>query len=195
MAYFMYLQKARRRCSAPSHDPRSRPLSDPEYTVPLGLCGCGCGQETPIATRSWRNCSGNRPPVRKGEHLSYVRGHNRRRTNQPYKVEDRGYKTRCWIWQRTIASNGYAVFMENYKMIYAHRRYYEEYNGVIPEGYQVDHLCRVRCCVNPAHLEATTGAENTYRAAITKVVTGLDNELDTNPYGWITMELKRRGCE
>ena len=44
-----------------------------------------------------------------------------------------------------------------------HRVAYELFVGPIPDGLQVDHLCRVRECANPAHLEAVTQAENMRR--------------------------------
>lgn len=45
----------------------------------------------------------------------------------------------------------------------AHRVAYEEWIGPIPDGYQIDHLCRNRGCINPFHLEAVTGYENRMR--------------------------------
>jgi hypothetical protein len=51
----------------------------------------------------------------------------------------------------------------NYKQLKAHRVSYEMYKGPIPDGLQIDHLCRVTICVNPAHLEAVTGKVNCQR--------------------------------
>jgi len=73
----------------------------------------------------------------------------------------------CWIWQGRPSSTGYGKLgAENNRgsMLYAHRVSYEIHNGPIPDGLQIDHLCRVPMCVNPDHLEAVTPAVNTMRA-------------------------------
>src|SRR5688500_15244750 len=55
----------------------------------------------------------------------------------------------CWEWQGAISTAGYG----SYRGGYVHRIMCERFNGPIPAGYQVDHLCRNTRCVNPAHLE------------------------------------------
>lgn len=76
----------------------------------------------------------------------------------------------CWLWRGctdgTPSREGYALLTIDYKIYKAHRVSYEAHVGPIPEGLQLDHLCRVRRCVNPKHLEPVTAAENLRRAAI-----------------------------
>ena len=68
---------------------------------------------------------------------------------------------------KTGGKNGdYAVFCVNGKQTYAHRFSYEFYKGKIPDGFQIDHLCRKRDCVNPDHLEAVTQKENINRGLV-----------------------------
>lgn len=74
--------------------------------------------------------------------------------------EDRGYTTLCRIWQGVVHSTGYGKI----KSEYAHRVAWEAHYGKkIPEGMVIDHLCRVRCCVNPEHMEVVTRGENVRR--------------------------------
>ena len=69
----------------------------------------------------------------------------------------------CWVWLGACTAGGYGTISINKKTFYAHRLFYEFYRAPIPFGLQIDHLCRVRCCVNPDHLEIVTNRENTLR--------------------------------
>ncbi|TMD08296.1 MAG: HNH endonuclease [Chloroflexi bacterium] len=76
--------------------------------------------------------------------------------------------TGCWLWTGPVRGQGYGgLYIPNGKRggvaFYAHRASYMVFRGPIPKGQQLDHLCRVRLCVNPAHLECVTGAENRRR--------------------------------
>ncbi len=78
----------------------------------------------------------------------------------------------CWLWTAARYPNGYGTIRIDGtpgRMVSAHRLAYEKLIGPIPEGLEIDHLCRQRSCVNPAHLEPVTHAENVRRmgAAIT----------------------------
>lgn len=70
----------------------------------------------------------------------------------------------CWLWTAGLDSKGYGQFRVNTeRKVVAHRFAYELLVGPVPEGLQLDHLCRVRRCVNPAHLEPVTSRVNTLR--------------------------------
>ncbi len=69
----------------------------------------------------------------------------------------------CWLWTACLFHNGYGQFNASGATAYAHRFAYEACVGPIPDSLELDHLCRVRCCVNPAHLEPVTSRENTLR--------------------------------
>lgn len=75
--------------------------------------------------------------------------------------------TGCWNWTgRTDPRIGYGClerFFKGKKYILAHRLAYALMVGDIPENFTIDHLCRNRRCVNPAHLEAVPFARSTTR--------------------------------
>lgn len=68
----------------------------------------------------------------------------------------------CWEWLGSKVE-GYGQFRWKYQTFLAHRLSYELLVGPIPEGLTLDHLCRNRACISPAHLEPVTQAENNRR--------------------------------
>jgi len=118
------------------------------------VCECGCG----LSTTVFRN-----KPRR------FVSGHNSRfgrplqeRFWSHLKVQD----NKCWLWFGQKSNKGYGQLPEagrGSKMLLAHRVAYQLYKGLIPEGLELDHLCRTPLCVNPDHLEAVSHRENVKR--------------------------------
>jgi hypothetical protein len=81
------------------------------------------------------------------------------------KVDKRGPDD-CWDWTSPARlANGYGIIWDRtaQRAIVAHRFAYQLFVGAIPEGMELDHLCRNRLCVNPAHLEPVTRRENQLR--------------------------------
>jgi hypothetical protein len=71
--------------------------------------------------------------------------------------------TGCWLWGGAITNRGYATLSIHKKTYSAHRFSYELLRSQIPNGLILDHLCRVRWCVNPDHLECVTYQINVLR--------------------------------
>lgn len=72
--------------------------------------------------------------------------------------------TGCYLWTAATNRGGYGVYCISKKTLLAHRFAYEAEKGPIGPGLQIDHKCRNKSCVNPAHLEAVTQSENTRRS-------------------------------
>jgi hypothetical protein len=71
------------------------------------------------------------------------------------------FTSSCWLWVGSIYQNGYGKYGR--KGVMAHRIFYTLFKGNVPEDMALDHLCRVRRCVNPDHLEIVTLEENILR--------------------------------
>lgn len=123
-------------------------------------CSCGCGMRVKRSrvTDLFHN-------VVPGQPRSYVKGHCGAQANKKinrYIIEP---ESGCWIWQLSTR-DGYGITKGSFqseKVQQAHRVVYEEHKGLIPNGMVLDHLCQIRLCVNPDHLEVVTVAENNHR--------------------------------
>jgi len=134
------------------------------------MCECGCGEPAPVASFTDRARG-----YEKGKPRRFVNGHqNRGRISslrrkhvldeRYFSIEDKGYKTPCWVWKRaTVGERGYGQVSVCGKKVVAHRAVWEERIGPWPAGLQADHLCRVRLCVNPDHIEPVTQSVNQRR--------------------------------
>lgn len=73
----------------------------------------------------------------------------------------------CWLYAGLINTDGYGIIYvkdnDKYLKLRVHRIMYEAYKGEIPQGLILDHLCRVRSCINPNHLETVTDKVNVLR--------------------------------
>ena len=69
----------------------------------------------------------------------------------------------CWVFTGKLSPRGYGKVSVDRVPRLAHRVVYEDWFGPIPEGLTLDHLCLTKSCVNPAHLEPVSAAENTRR--------------------------------
>ncbi len=136
------------------------------------LCECGCGEPTWIATKT----NAKRGWV-KGEAVRWRRGHAPvGRPALPFesywRSEERGHTTPCWIWIGGLNQDGYGcINRDGYTS--AHRYSWFRRHGPIPAALEIDHLCRVRCCVNPDHMELVTRSENVLRGVHARLNTVL----------------------
>lgn len=74
----------------------------------------------------------------------------------------------CWLWMGSVDRDGYGRISTSPKSglprnVLVHRAMYAHYQGRIPDGLTIDHLCRVRCCCNPDHMEPVSNVTNVMR--------------------------------
>jgi HNH endonuclease len=129
------------------------------------MCPCGCLQPL-LGGDDWQG-------------TGFLRNHTpaKREQNVPsYKIVGTGYRTPCWIWQGVTNKWGYAKTKRFGRTMAGHRLFYLAYFGSLPKGdssgpfrFQLDHLCRVRLCVNPEHLEPATCVQNIRRGLVPKL--------------------------
>lgn len=74
----------------------------------------------------------------------------------------------CWFWIGSRDRLGYGRLHHDGRPRLAHRLFFELTNGPVPDGLELDHLCRVPSCVRPDHLEPVTHAENLRRGRVAR---------------------------
>lgn len=93
--------------------------------------------------------------------------------------------------------DGYGSVWRDGRMVSAHRAMYELMIGPVPDGLELDHLCRNRRCCNPGHLEAVTHAENVRRGELWKVAGAKTHCVNGHPFDEANTYLYpsgKRGC-
>lgn len=105
--------------------------------------------------------------------------------------------TGCWVWTACLGGGGYGKYWGGAtigRVMVAHRFAYESLVGPVPDGLQLDHLCRNRACVNPAHLEPVTVRENLLRGVGPSAQAALATHCpDGHPYSGENLYLSPRG--
>ena len=131
-----------------------------EWPFGFGMCCCGCGEKTTIASdsrveRGWV----------KGEPIRYIHGHGSRNgwdvlPNTFWRRVDRSGPDNCWNWQGCRDSDGYGTLVIDGRRSLAHRAAYILTYGEIQDGLYIRHLCNNPSCCNPSHLLSGTQQDN-----------------------------------
>jgi len=147
-----------------------------ELLFPPGFCKCGCGKKTSIVKTTVK-CRG----YFAGEPRPFIKGHNYAHSQEAketnYWAQVRFDISGCWIWTGAKDDKGYGKSYDcrksgQGKPRKAHQVSYNLLIGEVPAGLELDHLCRIRACVNPYHLEPVTHGVNMERGANTRLTNG-----------------------
>jgi len=164
------MREAPRRFTRPGHVTRGN-LMPVKFTCAASAC------ERPRRKREW--CQTHYTRWQKygdpnaAPYASYAGEPVGTRLFHKFEVDSRG----CWLWTGFINRYGYGVLTAlprkpgRARARAAHRVSYEWFVGPIPAGLTIDHLCRVRRCINPDHLEPVTNAENLRRGRVSRSIT------------------------
>lgn len=146
-------------------------FADKYPAVRLGTCACGCGDKTPVNSRT------NVKLFKfKGEPARFRHGHGTKRLRSVddllanCDVISAGYDTPCRLWRGSLTEQGYGDargYCDGRRR--AHVVAYEHTHGSVSEGLELDHLCRNRRCINPNHLEPVTHKVNVQRGRAAKL--------------------------
>lgn len=132
----------------------------------MSLCECGCGKPTVVSHTTDRYHGWI-----KGVPRRFLAGHNGTANRNVPVEEDRGFDTPCLIWPGALNHAGYSRSVRDGRSQQMHRWYWEQANGPIPAGGEIDHLCRVRACVRVDHMEVVSRLENVRRGALARART------------------------
>lgn len=166
-------RKAQTRGWCPMHYARWRRSGDPGSSIPViqRYTGSSCsvdGCETRAVSRGLCRLHYGR---------LYKTGSVEYRPPTPTDLLQAKYVTDaaagCWMWTAYINPDGYGMFKHRGAMRLAHGASYELHIGPVPDGLELDHLCRNRACVNPDHLEPVPHKVNVQRAKKSSSSTGI----------------------
>ncbi len=149
-------------------------------------CKCGCGGKTAISKVTRRKNFHTA-----GFPVYYIRGHNSGKPIEDYIIQEPN--SGCHLWVGDLDSGGYGRRSRLGKWQLAHRLMYEIERGKIQDGMTIDHLCRIRSCVNTRHMEIVTRGENTLRGNGPAAV-NFRKKFCPRCYGPYTKNKKQRVC-
>lgn len=165
------LRKARTHCH------RGHPVEGNQYFTKAGKAQCrACNKEWQATYNATTPARGGLAPKKvkpTAPERFWVRVHKHGRAQRPWDFKKMSPEAvdaltpaqkGCWEWQGQVEKDGYGRFSVTHrKERRSHLYSYELAKGTVPDGQTIDHLCRVRHCVNPAHLDPCTPRENLLR--------------------------------